>query len=73
MQSVIKHQMEKEKLQQVDSDDDDEDDDEMDMSENPSGKKLISQIGNERAPEINRIKKIPSSIITNPINHGGMI
>jgi hypothetical protein len=42
----------------------------MDVSENPSGKKLFASIGNEQTPDVNRIKKIPSSITSNT---GGML
>jgi hypothetical protein len=60
--------MEKEKLQHVDSSDDEDDD--MDVSENPSSKKLYASIGNEQTPDVNRIKQIPTSITSNT---GGMI
>jgi len=69
MQSNIMRKELINEIQQVDSDDDDDDDEmDMDMSENPTGKKMISYVASERAPEISRIKKIPNSIVTNPIN-----
>ena len=52
----------------VDSDDDSDDDDmDMDMSENPTSKKMINYIGNEMPKtNVNRIKKLPDSIVHAP-------